>query len=106
MQFDPVLDKTLIHYFGLQWGVKHLDQAKSMPEELDFSFTEVPADFFSMMQERNSVGKIVKQSQHIDDLFAWGRGDAEYYQVPSLASLAGDMECVDARADVPPVWHP
>ncbi len=61
MEFDPALDKTLIHYFGLQWSAKHLDQTTSMPEELDFSFTEVPADFFSMMQERNSVGKIVDQ---------------------------------------------
>lgn len=61
MQFDPALDKTVIHYFGKQWGAKRLDQTTLMPEELDFSFTEVPADFFSMMQERNSVGKIVNQ---------------------------------------------
>src|SRR5260221_14038467 len=56
MQFDLTLDKTVVHYFGKQWTVQHLDQTTSMSEELDFSFTEVPADFFSMMQEHNSVG--------------------------------------------------
>jgi hypothetical protein len=61
MQFDSALDKTLIHYFGKQWSAQHLDQNTSMSDELDFSFTEVPTDFFSMMQERNSVGEIVKQ---------------------------------------------
>ena len=61
MQFDTALDKTLVHYFGKRWGVRHLDQTTSMPDELDFSFTEVLDDFFSMMQERNSVGEIVNQ---------------------------------------------
>ena len=55
------LDKTIIHYFGKQWTVQHLDQSTSMSEELDFSFTEVSADFYSLMQERNSVGEIVNQ---------------------------------------------
>jgi hypothetical protein len=32
-----------------------------MSEELDFSFTEVPADFFSMMQERDSTGAILNE---------------------------------------------
>jgi len=61
MQFDPALAKTLIHHFGKQWTAQHPDQNTSMSEELDFSFTEVPADFFSMMRERNTVGEIVNQ---------------------------------------------
>ncbi|MGC2520200.1 MAG: hypothetical protein WA373_13975 [Burkholderiales bacterium] len=61
MKFDTTLDKTLVHYFGTQWTARHLDQTTLMSEALDFSFTEVPADFFSMMQERDSVGTIVNQ---------------------------------------------
>lgn len=61
IQFDVTLDKTLIHHFGRQWTAQHLNQTISMSERLDFSFTEVPVNFFSMMQERNSVGKVVNQ---------------------------------------------
>lgn len=61
MRFEPALGKTLIHYFGSQWTVQHLYQSNSMPEKLDFSFTEVPAEFHSMMQERNSTGVIVNE---------------------------------------------
>ena len=39
-RLGPSLDKTIIHYFGKQWTVQHLDQSTSMSEELDFSFTE------------------------------------------------------------------
>ncbi len=61
MRFDPALAKTLIHYFGAQLTVQHLYKSNSMHEELDFSFTEVPAGFHSMMQERNSTGVIVNE---------------------------------------------
>ncbi len=61
MRFDPALGKTLIHYFGAQWTVQHLYQSNFMSEELDFSFTEVPAEFHSTMQERNSTGIIVNE---------------------------------------------
>ena len=61
MRFDPAQDKTLLHYFGKQWTVQHLDQSASMQQELDFSFTETPADFFSLMQERGTGGEIVSE---------------------------------------------
>ncbi|HUL13496.1 MAG TPA: hypothetical protein VLU73_15190, partial [Methylococcaceae bacterium] len=61
MRFDPEVDQTLVHHFGKQWTAQRLDQRTSMSEELDFSFTEVPADFFSMMQERDSAGSIVNE---------------------------------------------
>lgn len=61
MRFDPEQQRTLVHHFGDVWSVVHLDQNTSMREELDISFTEVPADFFSMMQERNSTGGIIAE---------------------------------------------
>lgn len=68
MRFDPAQDKTLLHYFGEQWTIQHLDQSASMEEDLDFSFTEVPADFFSLMQERGPRGEIVSERpRHVFD---------------------------------------
>jgi hypothetical protein len=61
MKRDSALGKTLIHYFGAQWTVQRLYQNNSMPEELDFSFTEVPDEFHPMMQERDSTGMIVNE---------------------------------------------
>lgn len=61
MRFDPEKDKTLVHYFGDVWSVVHLDKSVSMPEPLDFSFTEVSTDFFSMMQERSPTGGVVTE---------------------------------------------
>ncbi len=48
------------------------------------------------------IHAVVKQSQHLDEVFASGRGNPEYYEVPSLASLAGDMKGVDTQANVIP----
>lgn len=61
MRFEPEKQKTLVHHFGDVWSVVHLDPNISMPEKLDFSFTEVPTDFFSVMQERNSTGGITAE---------------------------------------------
>ena len=65
MYFDSEQQKTVIHHFGDVWSVVHLDTNSSVPEKLDFSFTEVPTDFFSVMQERNSTGRIIaKRPRH------------------------------------------
>ena len=61
MRFDPEQQKTLVHHFGDVWSVVHLDQNTSMSEQLDFSFTEVPPDFFSVMQDRNPTGKVIAE---------------------------------------------
>lgn len=63
MRFDPERQKTLVHHFGDVWSVVHLSQNTSMREDLDFSFTEVPTDFFSVMQERNSAGRVIAERQ-------------------------------------------
>lgn len=65
MCFDPEQQRIAVHHFGDVWSVAHLDQNTSMPEKLDFSFTEVPTDFYSVMQVRNSTGKIIaEQPRH------------------------------------------
>jgi hypothetical protein len=63
MRFYPERDGTELQFFGDQWSARHLDPNTSMHEELDFSFTEVPQDFVSIMQERNAAGEIVRERQ-------------------------------------------
>lgn len=62
VQYDPAVDQDSVHFFGQQWALQPIGERDSGGDELDFSFTEVPANFFSMMEERNSAGKIVKQT--------------------------------------------
>jgi hypothetical protein len=62
LQFDVGKDKTLIHKFGEQWTAQHLDPSSAMTEDLDFSFTEAPDDFYSIFQERNLTGTIVRET--------------------------------------------
>lgn len=67
LRYDPERDGTELHFFGDQWGASHLDETNAMREDLDFSLTEVPADFDPIMQVRSPIGQIV--SEHPRHIF-------------------------------------